>query len=126
MPIVQKILAHDRHLEVLERPPGEANINDYVARNLEIRQALDVTNSAIDLEVVGQIHRRTQTELVVRVPALIKFARGVPAARIAMELILKERIACLETPRVGDLPARGKLNAVGFAVKLVACGSRHG
>src|SRR5207249_10526953 len=90
VPIVQEVLANDRHLEVPERPPGEANINDYVAGDLETRQALDVTNGAIDLEVVGQIHRRTQTELVVRVPALIKFAGGVPAARIAMELILKD------------------------------------
>src|SRR5258706_9979116 len=77
--LVQQILADECQLQVFGRSPPQSNIQVHVTGNVQGRQAVHVTKCAIQRQIMRQIDRRPEHELMARALAFVLLGSGVGA-----------------------------------------------
>ena len=122
MPVVQKVSANNGDLQVLSRPPGQAQVEGHITRNIHRREAVNIAHHAVELNVARKVHHRTEAELVVRTAAFI----GGIKRRVVVDLNLQVAVSCLQSPPIDYLPRRSKFDPVGFSGPFVAEDEAHG
>src|SRR5438067_803903 len=92
MLLMQQILADDCQLQVFDGPPSKANVQAHITGNTQCRQCVHIAKRAIEREVMGQIHRGSEHELMARALALVLPGRGVSATGPPMTRHVEVRV----------------------------------
>src|SRR2546427_1232003 len=119
MLIVQKILANNGEFHIAGWPPTQPDIERNITGNVLVRQVVHIPPRAIELQVIRQIHQRTQRHLMMRTVAGDSERAIVHAVSLLLELNLQVAVRAAPAPPLGGLKISRQLRAISLALELV-------